>query len=56
MPAWLIPIIVQIGGKLIDLAFDALAKKPADVQTKCLDKIEECDKHRAEDLGNDLGR
>ena len=46
IPAPLIPILIQIGTKLVDLAFRKLESLPVEKQSKCLDKIEANDKKK----------
>ena len=44
MPVWLIPLIVQLGSKLIEEAFKQLGKKCPEDQVKIFDKIEKKDR------------
>ena len=44
MPVWLIPLIVQVGSKVIEMAFNAATKKSPMDQVKIFDKIEKKDK------------
>lgn len=46
IPPVLIPILIQIGSKLVDMAFDNIGKLPTEKQTECLDKIEKNDKKK----------
>jgi hypothetical protein len=44
IPVAFIPLIVQVAGKLIDMAFSEIERQPAEKQSKLLDKIEQNDK------------
>jgi hypothetical protein len=48
IPSVLIPILVQIGSRLVDMAFDQIEALPTEKQTECLDKIEKNDKKKLE--------
>jgi hypothetical protein len=50
MPVWLIPLIVQIGGKVIEMAFNAATKKAPVDQIKIFDKIAKKDKVLSQDM------
>lgn len=43
MPVWLIPLIVQLGSKVIEAAFASANKKCPEDQIKIFDKIEKKD-------------
>ncbi len=43
MPVWLIPLIVQVGSKVIEMAFNAATKKSPEQQVQIFDKIEKKD-------------
>lgn len=57
IPVFLIPVIVQIATKLIDLAFDKIHTLPVDKQVKVSNKIVANDKKaeqkKLEKLGDD---
>lgn len=57
IPVFLIPIIVQVATKLIDMAFDKVGKLPPDKQAKVTNKIVSNDKKaeqkKLEKLGDD---
>jgi hypothetical protein len=51
MPVWLIPLIVQLGSKIIEVAFTAATKKcPAD-QAVIFDKIEKKEAQVTKNVG-----
>jgi hypothetical protein len=43
MPVWLIPLIVEVGSRLIEIGFKHLGKKCPQDQVKIFDKIEKKD-------------
>ncbi len=51
IPAFLIPIIVQLGSKLIDKAFSETEKKPAHTQQGVWDKLYAKDKSAYKKMG-----
>ncbi len=51
IPAFLIPIIVQLGSKLIDKAFSETEKKPAHKQQGVWDKLYAKDKGAYKKMG-----
>lgn len=51
IPAFLIPIIVQLGSKLIDHAFSETGKKPAHTQQGVWDKLYAKDKKAYKKMG-----
>ncbi len=50
MPVWLIPLIVQVGSKVIEMAFKAVTKKSPTDQIVIFQKIEKKDKAMSQKL------
>lgn len=48
LPAVLIPLLIQVGSKLIDMAFDYIEKMPVEKASKVLDKVEKNEKKKLE--------
>jgi hypothetical protein len=48
IPPMLIPLLIKIGSKLVDMAFNKLESLPTEKKSKCLDKIEANDKKKLE--------
>lgn len=43
MPVWLIPIIINLGSRVIDMMFDRIEQLPPEKKSKVLNKIEKQD-------------
>lgn len=50
LPAWLVPLVVQLGSKLIEEGFKAAAGKPDHKKIQIFDKIEKKDAQLAQKM------